>query len=154
MVNSGGTGIDSEPAGGARPPIAPPTRRRGSIPAIAGGILLAVGIVLIALLPAQWFAAYFTFWTPVTIDEGEMRLYEVTASACLIALGASLLLAVVARRRGLVWASGIFLIVGIAAALVFAVPQARWVQVDDEPPPLPSNYEPCYSGSNDCGGGG
>lgn len=154
MANSGGTDIDSGPAGGEPPLPTPPTRRGGSVIAISSGILLALGIVLIALLPVQWFAAYFTIWTPVTIDEGEMRLYAVTASACLITLGSSLVLAFVARRRGLAWASGLLLIVGIAAVLVFAVPQARWVQVDDVPQPLPSNYEPCYSGSNDCGGGG
>jgi peptidoglycan/LPS O-acetylase OafA/YrhL len=152
MGNSGGTDVDlsTDPV----PPAQRSTRRWETATAVVAGVLCGGGALLLGLLFFQFVDVYFTIWTSVVIDDADIRRYAVTATSCVIALGAALLAALAARRSKLAWLAGVLLVLGIVAALLFAVPQGRWTPVEPGPEPLPSNYEPCYSGSNDCGGGG
>ena len=151
MVDSGGTeteAVDDLPFGAARR-----IPRWETAIAVVAGILCGGGVLLIGLLFFQFVDVYFTIWTPAVVGEGDIRRYDVTAAICVIALGAALVAALVARRWELAWVAGVLLVIGIVAALLFAVPQGRWMSVENDPAPLPSNYQPCYSGSNDCVGG-
>ena len=151
MVDSGGTETDA-----VENTPAVPSRR---IPwwetalAILSGILCGGGTILIGVLFFQFVDVYFTIWTPAVVDGGDVHRYELTAAICVIALGASVLSAVISRRWELAWVAGILVVIGLVAALLFAVPQGRWMRADEAPEPLPTNYQPCYSGSNNCVGG-
>jgi hypothetical protein len=149
MKTSEDTGIDDVPAD--RVPGIP---RRGTALAVVAGILCGGGTVFIGLLFFQFLDVYFTIWTPAVVEDADIRRYGMTATLCLIALGVSLIAALAARRRKLALLAGVVLVLGIGASLLFAVPQGRWTPVEPTQEPLPSNYEPCYSGSNNCGGGG
>ena len=119
---------------------------------VISGVLLLVGGLLIGVLFMQWFTTYFVIWGSPVVTESGIQNYEVTASACLLLLVGACVLAIAGRNRPLAWATGIFLVVGLVAALIFAIPQGRW-EAHSEPKPLPSDYQPCFSGSNDCPGG-
>jgi hypothetical protein len=149
MGNSGDTGIDDVSADRVRA-----VRRWGTAMAVVASILCGGGILLSGLLFFQFIDVYFTIWTPAVVEDADIRRYQMTATLCLIALGASFIAALVARHRKLAWLAGVVLVLGIGATLLFAVPQGRWTPLEPSPEPLPSNYEPCYSGSNNCGGGG
>jgi hypothetical protein len=148
MGNSAGADVDDAPL-----------RRIRATPwwetamAVVGGILCGGGILLAGVIFFQYLDVYFTLGAPAVIDDGDSPRYEATASACVAALGASLLLALFARRWELAWVAGVVLVVGLIVAFLFAVPQERWAPAD-ESHPLPTNYEPCYSGSRTCAGGG
>ena len=129
------------------------SRDRVQVLRAVAGVLLIVGCLLIVLLVLQFIDVFFTLGNPAVVDDGDVRRFEATASACVAVLGASLLLAVLSRRRTLAWAAGAVLLLGMLVVVLFAVPQTRWAPVE-ESHPLPTNYEPCYSGSTDCGGGG
>lgn len=138
---------------GRKNPEPNPTSGSGDVVfSVVSGVLLLVGGLLIGVIFLQWLSTYFVIWgSPVVTDSG-IQNYEVTASACLLILVSACILAIVGGNRPLAWATGIFLVVGVVAALIFAIPQGRW-EPHSEPKPLPTDYQPCYSGSNDCPGG-
>jgi hypothetical protein len=152
MANTGGTETHAIDKGASEPARRVPRWETAS--AVVAGILCGGGALLIGLLFFQFFDVYFTIWTPAVVENADIRRYNVTAAFCVSGLGASLVVALIARRFRLAWVAGILLVIAIAAALLFSVPQGRWTSVENTPEPLPSNYEPCYSGSNECGGGG
>ncbi|MET0932985.1 MAG: DUF6234 family protein [Mycetocola sp.] len=154
MGNSGGADVDSERINGGLLQRMRGNSRWARALTAAAGVLLATGVVLTVVLCAQFFDAYFSIWVPAVIEESDVRRYDVTASVCILSLVLSGVLAWAARRRKLVRWAAVLLGIGLVVATLFSVPQGRWVPEEAEPPPLPANYEPCYSGSNDCGGGG
>jgi Family of unknown function (DUF6234) len=127
-----------------------------------GGILEALGsvsaIVLVVALAVNWFGAHLTFFgDPVVIDDEDVRHYWVIVG--LLATG-QLATWVGAARRGAqgawVW-HALVAVVGLAAALLFAVTTAGPVDGHHEPGPAQPSYTGprCYSGgdSSECPGG-
>ncbi|MET1051420.1 MAG: DUF6234 family protein [Mycetocola sp.] len=151
MPHSGGT---ESTTGDTRPPASVrAVPQWHTVVAIIAGILCGVGGLLIGVLFFQFVEVYFTIGGPATVNDGDVGRYEVTALICVTALAAAASAALVSKRWALAWISGVLLVIGLVVALVFSVPQNRWLLVD-EPAPLPSDYTPCFSGSGPCPGGG
>jgi peptidoglycan/LPS O-acetylase OafA/YrhL len=106
-------------------------------------------VVLVLALFWQNVEVYFTFGDPIEPTAGDGTRWVWTASACVTVAVAAVVAAVVSGSRGMRWTSAITLVIALAAAVIFVVPHDRW-----SPPPkpnqLPTNYSPCYSGSNTC----
>ena len=121
---------------------------------VGAGAALAVGITLTVALVYQQLDVYFTFGgeTVVPTDAQETR-YVWTAGAGIVAMAASLVLALIIPSRPLGWCAFAGVVVALIVAGVFPVPQDRW-RPDPPTYEMPDNYTPCYSGSGDCGAGG
>ena len=136
------------------PDLAPIARRsRGGV---LEGLASTAAVVLIVALALNWFGAHLTFFgDPVVIDDQEVRHYWFIVGLLALSLIASW---VGAARRGAraAWAwHALVAVMGLAAALLFAVTSAG--PVGDEPePPRPARTGPrCYSGgdAHECPGG-
>ncbi|MFI5428502.1 hypothetical protein [Aeromicrobium sp. UC242_57] len=117
-------------------------------------VLLCLGAALLLLLFWQFTDVYFVLGGDgVDPTAGQESRYLWTASACVAAMFGAAACGTLANSK--VWGplGGIGVVLAVVAAIVLAVPTDRWVP-DPAPNELPSNYEPCFSGSNDCGPGG
>lgn len=120
---------------------------------LSGVAALVIGLVLTFLLVWQFTDVYFVLdGQSDTPTDAQARRYVWTAALGLVSMASALLLATCASARGAIVASSIGLVLALIVAAVFAVPQDRW---KPQPPvnELPDDYQPCYSGSNDCVGG-
>ncbi|MEF2977105.1 hypothetical protein [Subtercola sp. YIM 133946] len=148
-TNTGGQAPDPMPGG----PLGG-TRRN------ARGALIAVNVLVfagsgIAALASVWtaFGAYFSLSGTPNPTPGEIVALDVWAAASVLLGVGSVVLALVIRGR---WAIvfGTLSAVGLVAAVIVAAlltsPQWNAVRPVDTGPDLPSNYQPCYSGSNTC----
>lgn len=116
--------------------------------------LLTLGVVLMIALFWQFTEVYFLLGgDSVEPTDGQKSRYLWTASACVAAMFGGAAAGTLASSKVLGPMGGMGLLLAVIVALVFAVPQDRWVP-DQPVRQLPDNYEPCYSGSNDCGPGG
>lgn len=79
--------------------------------------------------------------------------YLWTASCCLAVAVASAVFAFRAEGWRLQLVACIGVVLTLVGSAVLAIPHDRWVP-DAPTHELPADYEPCYSGSNDCGPGG
>lgn len=116
-------------------------------------ILPCVGIACVFLLFLQYLDVYFSLdgTRPLATDHEVLR-YRWTAGICVTTMAAAFMLALVARKRrsvGFGVAGFVGLLLAIAASVAFAIPHDH-ARVSEESHPLPSNYQPCYSGSGDC----
>lgn len=111
-------------------------------------LAIASGALLVVLLFFQHLEVYLTFFGEVAVAEPEHGTrYVVTALTCLALLVVGTVCAIATGRRGLTWTGAVLLVVGVAVAMLFAVPNDRW---ERQPEPRPANTGPvCYSGS-DC----
>src|SRR5688500_10347582 len=112
----------------------------------------ATSLTFVLVLALMWQAldVYLVFdGSSVVPTDGQATRYVWTASACVIFA----VVAVIAATRGGSRAAGVTATIGIvvalAAALILSVPQDRF-RPEAERQPLPADYEPCYSGSNEC----
>jgi amino acid permease len=116
-------------------------------------ILFCIGIVCILLLFLQYLDVYFSLdGTRLLATDDEALRYWWTAGICVTTMAAAFILASVARKRrssGFGVAGLVGLLLAIAASVAFAIPSEH-AKVNEESYPLPSNYQPCYSGSGDC----
>jgi hypothetical protein len=137
------------------PPGTPASRDRHG--ARAGLTLVQVAIIVacvasLGLLFFGWLRVYFVIEGAPTLLPSEVKSYDVVATVAIALPVAGIIAAAITRSRGFVIAQAAILLVMLAAAFVFQVPEGRWL-----PQPvthhLPSNYVPCYSGSGDCPGG-
>ncbi|WP_147303303.1 hypothetical protein [Microbacterium bovistercoris] len=98
-----------------------------------------------------WFQTYFSIWEPAPLPASEqIGRYEFAATGALLVVAASLAVALVARRRGLAWLTGIALLFALAAAFVFQIPAGRFVP--ERVAPTPYNTTGCFGTSGDCPG--
>lgn len=120
------------------------------------GIQAGLGVLgssIMAALAWQFFEVYFAIGGTVpTAAPSDGLRYLVTAGLGVAVVAASLVLALL-RRKVLAVVCSLALAIGMFGfAYVLAVPQNRWNQ-DPVQEPLPADYRPCFSGSNDCPGG-
>lgn len=119
---------------------------------IAIMVTLVAGSALMFALPLGLFQAYFSIWDapdPPTLEE--VSRYEWTAGLTIAAFALAVVLAIVRRRKGLIIASAVGLVLGLAAAFVFQIPTGRFM-----PAPAPvihQDYPVCYGTTGDCPGG-
>ncbi len=135
-------------------------RRGDSRPRAVGAIgvvlLLALGAGAVSALVAHWFSVYFSISSSprmASVRDGE--IYVRSAAVAVAVPIVALVIALFVRARSLVILCAVFIVGLSLAALIFAIPQNRFVPHHEIPTPKPanSNYHPCYSGSNDCVGG-
>ena len=122
-------------------------RRRG-----VGTGLFLVAIVLLLALPVEYVAVYFGFGEVPDPTPAQERVHLVTAGACLALMATTLVVAIATHCTVLAGLAVGGLVVSLAAAFVFSVPQGRW-NPQPAAPELPANYDPCFSGSQ-CGADG
>jgi hypothetical protein len=116
------------------------------------GLLMLEPLVVLALL-WEYLDVYLTFGgDPVEASSADGHRYVVTVIVCLTCPVVALVAATLCRSRRLLWWAAAGLVVALAAGFLFAVPNDRFER-DDPALPLPPDYTPCYSGSNDCPGG-
>jgi hypothetical protein len=125
-------------------------RQRGLIAQILLGL---PGPFFMVALVLQYLDVYFTVGgstPPPTPADGERYLW--TAGLANLFAVAGVVLALV-RRRGIAFLAAGFLLIGVLGlSVIAAVPQGRWYPHPGSAP-LPSDYQPCFSGSNTCPGG-
>lgn len=118
------------------------------------GVALAAGAALALALVYQQIDVYFTIGgDSVVPTHAEKARYVWTATAGLSAVVLSLVLALIVPSGRRAWWSAAGIVVMVIVAGVFAVPHDRWSREAPTYEP-PTNYTPCYSGSEDCGAGG
>ncbi|MCG8153855.1 hypothetical protein GUY44_25495, partial [Pimelobacter simplex] len=112
-------------------------------------------VVVIVLLPLQYLGAHLCAWGECAVPgPDEIRTFRVLAGVLAVAVVTTLALAVRRRARLAVAGHAVVGVVGLVAALVFAMPGIDWAGLrQDEPPARNPDYVPCYSGSDDCVGG-
>lgn len=116
-------------------------------------VALLGGAVLVLVLFWQYLDVYLAFFGEQNVaDPEDGTRYVVTASACVALLLAGTVAAVVGRHAGAAVLGTGLLVVGLVAALLFAVPSDRFA-VDPPDHRAGPDYVPCYSGSGDCLGG-
>ena len=136
---------------------------RRTILTVSVVVLFAAGVVLVASLLWQYFRAYFTIeGAAPQPTAGQISDYEVTAAASIVVSIASLVVAIMLARSVrrasaivLVAFAGFGVVITLAAALVFSIPQNRWLHPQPVPGSpvdtnLPASQTPCYSGSGTC----
>ncbi|MEO6606554.1 MAG: DUF6234 family protein [Aeromicrobium sp.] len=113
-------------------------------------MLIVVAFALVLVLTWQALDVYFVFGgESVEPTDSQVSRYVWTASACVASALAAVVAAMIAGSRGARVTSVVGLVVAAGAAVLFAVPSIDF-HPDPEPNRLPENYDPCYSGSNDC----
>ncbi|WP_456694778.1 hypothetical protein [Aeromicrobium sp. P5_D10] len=116
--------------------------------------LLSLGVVLLLVLFWQFLDVYFVLGgESADPSAAQGTRYVWTASACVVAMLGGTIAGTLATSKVLGALGGIGVVLAVIAGAVFVVPSDRWVR-DDPVHQLPDDYEPCYSGSNDCGPGG
>ena len=115
--------------------------------------LLVGAIVVVFGMFVNFLTVYLEIWggTP-TVTQKAVVTYQVLAGVAITLSVGGMILGFARGRVGFGVTHVALLLVVLIAATVFAVPQ-----YSSQPKPrqhhLPSNYVPCYSGSNDCPGG-
>jgi hypothetical protein len=116
--------------------------------AIAAGAL-AIG------LAAQFLDVYFAIWTPApppTAADGDR--YSLTASTMVVLSAAAVAAAALGRVRALLVTTVVVAVLGVGIALLFQVPQGRFVPQEAPAPAVDDDYVPCFGeGDPDCVGG-
>ena len=84
------------------------------------------------------------------VTHGAVVTYQVLAAVGIALALAGVVFAFVRRRVGFGIANIVVLLFVLGSAVIFAVPQ--YASPEPTHTPLPSNYVPCYTGSN-CPGG-
>jgi len=119
----------------------------------ASVVLFCIGIAGIFLLFLQYFDVYFTLdGTKPLATDAEVLRYWWTAGICVASAAAACVLTLVGRERrsaGYRIAGLVGLLLVVTASVAFAIPNEH-PKVNEEGSPLPSNHQPCYSGSGDC----
>jgi hypothetical protein len=119
------------------------------IPLLVGLMGLAfvstAGMFVNAIDSQPWFAGGTARLTTVAIVT-----YRVLAVAAISFTFAGIVVSISQRWVGFAITNLIVLAFVLLASFVFMVPQ---YQAPTQHHPLPSNYVPCYSGSNNCPGG-
>jgi hypothetical protein len=151
-----GESTDDEMIGKPFPPqiqsAAPGHRNRAW--RIVAAALLTVGGALGLLLFVQWFEVYFTIWETPVVSEADGTRYLWTAGTALVLLAAAIVLAAIRRerRRGIL--GGVLLVVTVLFAILFQVPEDRWLPEPANPVPDNTEYLPCFGeGDPNCLGG-
>lgn len=120
---------------------------------IAGVVLFGVGVTCTFFLFLQFVDVYFSLeGTRPTATDAEVVRYRWTAGAGITSMAIACVLALLVRKRwavrfGTASLVGLLLAIGVAVALMLPNGQPRPEETSER---LPSNYEPCYSGSGDC----
>ncbi|MBU2696277.1 DUF6234 family protein [Pimelobacter sp. 30-1] len=131
--------------------------RRPVPPTLSALELLAslAAVIVVVLMPLQFIGAHLCAWGECSVPGAEeIRTYRLMVLVLVVAVTTTLTLSV--RRRAHVAVAGhaVVGLVGLAVALVFAMPTIDWADLRREEPPAPNpDYVPCYSGSGDCVGG-
>jgi hypothetical protein len=128
------------------------TPRRSSATSLILILMLVATFAVLVGMFVNALGVYFVIWGTPTVTQGAIVTYQVLAVIAICLPIAGLVLSIVRRRLALGITHVALLVVVLVAALVLAVPQGSW-----QPKPrehhLPSNYTPCFSGSNACPGG-
>ena len=128
--------------------------RPRAVAAIVITFLLAVGASGASALILNWLNIYFRlFGTTPEPSASDADTYLRTAGLVVVVPIVCLVVAIVFNARSLVVLSAVFLVGWSLAAVILAVPQDRFTPAPETPAPVSSNYQPCYSGSNNCEGG-
>lgn len=128
--------------------------RPRAVAAIVITFLLAVGASGVSALILNWLNIYFRlFGTTPEPSASDADTYLRTAGLVVVVPVVCLVVAIVFNARSLVVLSAVFLVGWSLAAVILAVPQDRFTPGPETPAPVNSNYQPCYSGSNNCEGG-
>ncbi|RFA21160.1 DUF6234 family protein [Subtercola boreus] len=152
--NAAGAVDAADAAGGSGSP--PPRAGSGRRDVLKSGVVLLLVTAALFGLAEVWFAfgAYFTLGGSTPDPPlGELVRIDVCAAVSVGAATLSVVLSLIIRGRwGLLFAvlGGIGMIVAILLALVITSPQVDWRPGPEPAPDLPSNYQPCYSGSGKC----
>ena len=116
--------------------------------------LLTVGGALGLLLFVQWFDVYFTIWETPVVSEADGTRYLWTAGVALVLLAAAIAIAAIRRQRRLGILGGVLLVVTVLFAILFQVPEDRWLPEPANPVPDNTEYLPCFGeGDPNCLGG-
>ncbi|HYQ75786.1 DUF6234 family protein [Cellulomonas sp.] len=147
---------------GAAPPAPAPDdpgaraardRRRSDRARVVEVVALLGGAALVPVLFWQYLDVYLAFFGEQAVASAEDGTrYVVTATACVVLLLVGTGAAIVGEHTGAVVAGTVLLVVGLVAAVLFAVPSDRFAVDPPDNRPGP-DYVPCYSGSGDCLGG-
>ena len=128
--------------------------RPRAMAAIVITFLLAVGASGASALILNWLNIYFRlFGTTPEPSASDADTYLRTAGLVVVVPVVCVVVAIVFNARSLVVLSAVFLVGWSLAAVILAVPQDRFTPRPETPAPVSSNYQPCYSGSNNCEGG-
>jgi hypothetical protein len=115
---------------------------------------IAAGALAIGLV-AQFLDVYFAIWTPApppTSADGER--YAWTAGAMVVLAAAGVAAAALSRVRALLITTVVVAGLGVAIALLFQVPQGRFVPREAPAPAVDDDYVPCFGeGDPNCVGG-
>ncbi|MCU1420364.1 MAG: hypothetical protein JWN36_15 [Microbacteriaceae bacterium] len=125
------------------------SNRRAALIIVSGAGVIGQLLVLPALV-VTWLGVYLVFFGEQPKVTAAATLHWALISGIAVVVSAGLIVvAALARVRGLVITHSALLLVIVGFALFFAVPR---IDLHDLQPsqPLPSNYHPCYSGSNEC----
>jgi hypothetical protein len=125
------------------------TNRRAALIIVSGAGVIGQ-LLVVPMLVFTYLGVYLVFFGEQPKVTAEATLHWALISGIAVGVSVALIVvAAVARVLGLVITHIALLLVIIAFALVFAVPR---IDLHDLQPsyPLPSDYKPCYSGSNDC----
>jgi hypothetical protein len=127
------------------------TQKSPATTLILVGLLVATIAVVFAMF-VNWIGVYLEIWggTP-TVTQGAIVGYQVLAGIAIALTVGGMVLGFARRRVGFGISHVVLLLVVLLAATVFAVP--RYSAPVPREHQLPSNYVPCFSGSNDCPGG-
>jgi len=116
--------------------------------AVAAGAL-AIGLV------GQFLDVYFAIWTPApppTSADGER--YSWTAGPMVVLAAAAVAASALSRVRALLVTTVVVAVLGVGIALVFQVPQGRFVPREAPAPAVDDHYVPCFGeGDPNCVGG-
>ena len=113
---------------------------------LVGAIVAPIGMFMNAV------SVYLVFegGTP-RVTHGAEVTYQALAAVGIALAVAGVVFAFVRRRVGFGVANIVVLLFVLGSAVIFAVP--HYTSPEPTHTPLPSNYVPCYTGSNDCPGG-
>lgn len=112
--------------------------------------LITLAFCLVVALFWQALDVYLVFdGSRVSPTAAQGSRYVWTASLCVASAVSAVCVSMWVGKRAEVVTGLVGLVLALAAATLFAVPQDRWNRDPAQQPP-PSDYEPCYSGSNEC----
>lgn len=114
--------------------------------AVAWGLIAATMVLIFALF-YQGMDVYFLASEDPTREQSTRYVW--TASLCVACAAGAVVAATIAGRRAAGVTCVVMLLLALLAAAMFAVPQDRF-RPEPQEYPLPDNYEPCFSGSNEC----
>ena len=115
---------------------------------------IAAGALAIGLV-AQFLDVYFAIWTPApppTAADGER--YAWTAGGMVVLAVGAVTAAALSRVRALLITTVVVAVLGVGIALLFQVPQGRFVPREAPAPAVDDDYVPCFGeGDPNCVGG-